>query len=189
MLEVVLHAFFEFAHGFFEFGGAFGEAFFFDEGVLGVLFAGGGVFGAFGLREVGVDRVEDVGAEGEGEAFLEVGGIVEVRSEEHEADIGFGSGDGEGEKLGVLVRTNFLHEFGEASFGFALLGLGQGCPLTVVDLVVQVYHVPTFGRHEGRRVFRHVSESGIELGGSHAGFDEGFVLVVTRFSERGFDDL
>ena len=149
VFEVVDHALVEFFEGGDVFVTAFGHAFFADEGVLTILFTGGGVFGPFGLGEVGIGGGEDIDAKGEGEAFFEMSGVEEIGGEEHEAEVGLGGGDGEGEELGVLVCADFLNELAEVGFGLALFGGGEEGPLALINGVVEVHDVPTFSGHEG----------------------------------------
>ena len=59
---------------------AFGEPFLGDQGIGRVLFAGRGVFGTLGLREIGIDRIENSRSEGKGELFFKSVGDLQVRN-------------------------------------------------------------------------------------------------------------
>ena len=149
MLDIVLHTLVEFPERRVELFGSLLEPFLGHEGVGGILLACGGIFRPFGLGEVGEGRAQDIGPQCEGEAFFEGVGRLEVGGEEHEAEVGFGSGDGEGEELGVRGGPDLLDEFRELDFGLASVLAGEQGPLAVIDVVKQVHDVPAFGGHQG----------------------------------------
>ena len=149
VLKIVLHAFVEFLEPGFVFFAAFGEALFADESVFAVLLAGGGIFRALGLREVGISRSEYVDSETESEALFETGQIMKVGCEQHEADVSLGRGYGVGQELGVLVGADFLNQLTELGLGFAFFAVREEAPLSVIDLIEKMHDVPAFGGHQG----------------------------------------
>ncbi len=61
---------------------------------------------------------------------------------------GLRGGDGENQQVGVRGGADFLHQFGQAGLGLALLLIAVERPLGVIDMIEQMHDVPAFSRHE-----------------------------------------
>lgn len=117
--------------------------------------AGGGgfwffaVLGPFGHGEVAVTGIEDIWAEGESELFFKTIGVLEVGSQEHEGEVGFGADHAEGQQLGLRVGADGLDGTVEAFLTFRFFFLGQSCPKAVVDVIKEVLNDPAFLGDDG----------------------------------------
>jgi len=122
---------------------------------LGLLQARGGlllglaVLGPLGHRQVAPRGRQGVGAEGEGELLGEAVGILQVRGQQHEAEIGLGTNHAEGEQLGLRVGADGVDRGLQAVGALSLFLRGEGGPETVVDVEKEVLDDPAFLGLEG----------------------------------------
>jgi len=50
--------------------------------------------------------------------------------------------------MGVFGGADFLHQLGEPGFRRALFIMAEACPLGVIDMIIQMHHMPAFAGYE-----------------------------------------
>ena len=85
--------------------------------------------------------------------FLDPIGVMQIRRDQHESEIGLRRDDAESEQLRVLQRAHFLHERGKPRFRLTLFLGAQQLPLTELNSVKQMQAVPALFWNERVALF------------------------------------
>jgi hypothetical protein len=106
------------------------------------------VFGSFRQREIGELGHEDIGAQRGGDLFFQRIEIVQIRRENHEAQIGPGQ-HRKRDHRGLLLRAGVVDQLLQPGECRLALGFGARVPRGEVDPVEKMQGAESLGRSQG----------------------------------------